>query len=102
MGEAEFMLQQIQEKINAGFRCIKLKIGSLDFEKELEILESIREKYDAGQITLRVDANGAFIRMKRWKNCTGWRHSNSIPLNNPLPPDSGMKWLRFVKNLPFR
>lgn len=60
MGEPEFMLQQIQEKLDAGFRCIKLKISSLNFEKEMEILESIREKYDAGQVTLRVDANGAF------------------------------------------
>jgi o-succinylbenzoate synthase len=60
MGNPEFMLQQIQEKLEAGFRCIKLKIGSLDFEKELEILSSIREKYDASQVTLRVDANGAF------------------------------------------
>jgi o-succinylbenzoate synthase len=60
MGEPEFMLQQIQEKLYAGFRCIKLKIGSLDFEKELEILSSIRKKYDAKQVTLRVDANGAF------------------------------------------
>lgn len=60
MGEPEFMLQQITEKLNAGFHCIKLKIGSLDFEKELEILGSIRKKYSAGQITLRVDANGAF------------------------------------------
>jgi o-succinylbenzoate synthase len=60
MGNPEFMLQQIREKIEAEFRCIKLKIGSLDFEKELEVLDKIREKYDAGQITLRVDANGAF------------------------------------------
>ncbi|MCA1758597.1 MAG: o-succinylbenzoate synthase [Bacteroidales bacterium] len=60
MGESEFMLQQIQEKLDAGFRCIKLKIGSLNFEKELKILSSIREKYDTRQITLRVDANGAF------------------------------------------
>ena len=60
MGESDFMLQQIHEKIEAGYQCIKLKIGSFDFKKELEILASIREKYDAGQITLRVDANGAF------------------------------------------
>jgi o-succinylbenzoate synthase len=60
MGNPEFMLQQIDEKLEAGFRCIKLKIGSLDFEKELEILASIREKYDANQVTVRVDANGAF------------------------------------------
>jgi o-succinylbenzoate synthase len=60
MGEPEFMHRQIREKINAGFRCIKLKIGSLDFDKELKMLESIREKYDAAEIPLRVDANGAF------------------------------------------
>lgn len=60
MGEIDFMLQQIHEKLKAGFRCIKLKIGSLDFNKELEILGSIRKKYDASQVTLRVDANGAF------------------------------------------
>ncbi len=60
MGETDFILKQIREKIEAGFRCIKLKIGSLDFDKELEILKSIREKYDSSQITLRVDANGAF------------------------------------------
>jgi o-succinylbenzoate synthase len=60
MGEPEFMLQQIPEKLKAGFRCIKLKIGSLNFEKELEILGSIRKKYDGSQVTLRVDANGAF------------------------------------------
>ena len=60
MGDPEFMQQQIREKIEAGFRCIKLKIGSLNFEKELNILSSIRKKYDAGQLTLRVDANGAF------------------------------------------
>ena len=60
MGDTEFMFQQIQAKIEAGFRCIKLKIGSLDFKKELKILGKIRGKYDAGKITLRVDANGAF------------------------------------------
>ncbi|MFW5755337.1 MAG: o-succinylbenzoate synthase [Tangfeifania sp.] len=60
MGEPEFMLSQIEKKLEAGFRCIKLKIGSLGFEKELKILSSIREKYDASQVTLRLDANGAF------------------------------------------
>ncbi len=60
MGEAEKMQQQIKEKLDAGFHCIKLKIGAIDFDKELELLQSIRKKYDASTITLRVDANGAF------------------------------------------
>ncbi len=60
MGDAEFMQQQIKEKLNAGFRCIKLKIGGIDFEKELEILKSVRSVYPPAQLTLRLDANGAF------------------------------------------
>ena len=60
MGSKEFMLRQIEEKLQAGFSCLKLKIGALDFETELEILASIRKRYFASDIELRVDANGAF------------------------------------------
>ncbi len=62
MGDHSFMHQQIEEKIALGFTCIKLKIGSIDFEKELELLASIREKYDEEELELRVDANGAFSK----------------------------------------
>jgi hypothetical protein len=50
MGSKEFMLQQIEEKLQAGFSCLKLKIGALDFEAELEILASIRKRYTASDI----------------------------------------------------
>ncbi len=60
MAEADHMQQQIEEKLNAGYRCIKLKIGAIDFEKELELLQAIRDEYCADSVTLRVDANGAF------------------------------------------
>ena len=60
MGDAGFMQKQAGENLAAGFRCIKLKIGGIDFEQELEILKSIRRKYDGRQIMLRIDANGAF------------------------------------------
>ncbi len=60
MGEAEFMKKQIREKLEAGFRCIKLKIGAIDFEKELELLRMIRREHDEKELELRVDANGAF------------------------------------------
>lgn len=60
MGNPGFMRQQIQEKLASGYTTIKLKIGSLDFEQECELLAMIREQYTAEQITLRVDANGAF------------------------------------------
>lgn len=60
MGSKEYMLEQIKEKLAAGFDCIKLKIGAIDFQKELDLLAFIRSKYTADQIELRVDANGAF------------------------------------------
>jgi o-succinylbenzoate synthase len=61
MGNANQMLLQAEEKIKAGFTTIKLKIGGVDFEKELDILKQIRSQYPADKITIRVDANGAFF-----------------------------------------
>jgi o-succinylbenzoate synthase len=60
MGNEDFMRTQIQEKIASGFNCIKLKIGAIDFQTELDILKSIRQEFSISDIELRVDANGAF------------------------------------------
>ena len=60
MGEAQFMQDQINEKLEAGFDCIKMKIGAIDFDAEIKLLESIRKEFPKEKITLRVDANGAF------------------------------------------
>jgi o-succinylbenzoate synthase len=60
MGGLDKMLQQIDIKIKDGFRCIKLKVGGHDFEKECDILQYIRRKYFRENIIVRLDANGAF------------------------------------------
>lgn len=60
MGDEGYMHEQIEQKLSEGFRCIKMKIGAIDFETELLLLASIRRTYDKEQIELRVDANGAF------------------------------------------
>lgn len=60
MGEREFMLEQIEQKLKEGFDCIKMKIGAIDFEQELTLLRYIRSRFSKDQIVLRVDANGAF------------------------------------------
>lgn len=60
MGDEVFMKQQIEDKITQGFRCIKLKIGAIDFEKELQLLAYIRQNFTPNQMEIRVDANGAF------------------------------------------
>ena len=60
MGSPEFMQEQITEKLAAGFDCIKMKIGAIDFDAEIELLQRIRDRFPKEKITLRVDANGAF------------------------------------------
>ncbi len=60
MDSIEKMAEQVKEKIEAGFKCIKLKIGAQNFEDELNILKQIRKSYSSDQLTIRVDANGAF------------------------------------------
>ncbi|MBF9220986.1 o-succinylbenzoate synthase [Hymenobacter ruricola] len=60
MGDAGFMREQIQQKLAAGYSCLKLKIGSLDFATELALLAEIRAAAGPERLTLRVDANGAF------------------------------------------
>lgn len=60
MGNFDEMYRRIEEKTREGFRCVKLKIGAIDFERELELLAHIRRRFTAEEIVLRVDANGAF------------------------------------------
>ena len=60
MGNHQLMMERLNEKIEKGFRCIKVKIGAIDIEKEISLLEIARKHYDASQLELRVDANGAF------------------------------------------
>ena len=60
MGDMDFMMNQINQKIALGFRCIKLKVGGLDFDRECDILNYIRKRYFRDNITIRLDANGAF------------------------------------------
>ena len=60
MGDGAFMQAQIEEKLEAGFNTIKMKVGAIDFDQELKLLEEVRNRYSAHDITLRVDANGAF------------------------------------------
>ena len=60
MGDKRTMASRIDEKLAAGFSCIKLKIGAIDFDDECELLAAIRRRYRREDIELRVDANGAF------------------------------------------
>ena len=60
MGDEAFMQAQIEAKLLEGYNCIKMKIGAIEFDKEYAILESLRSRFPANKLTIRVDANGAF------------------------------------------
>jgi O-succinylbenzoate synthase len=60
MGSYASMQEQVQDKLEQGYSTLKMKVGAIDFDQEVQILSSVRQQYTAAQITLRVDANGAF------------------------------------------
>ena len=62
MGDKQFMQEQIANKLEDGFSTLKMKIGAIDFNTELGILEGIRKHYSSSELELRVDANGAFTK----------------------------------------
>jgi len=84
MGDEAFMKRQIEEKIEQGFRCIKMKIGAIDFEKEKALLRFIRQNFDAKTMEIRVDANGAFSEneaLDKINQITGFQiHSIEQPI----------------------
>ncbi len=60
MGSYEEMLARLEEKLQQGFRCVKLKVGAIDFNQELELVKGIRQRFSHHDVELRLDANGGF------------------------------------------
>jgi len=85
MGELEEMKRQADEKIKTGFRCIKIKIGAIDFESELSLLRHIRESYPS-EIELRVDANGAFSMEDVWSKLERLAEYEIHSIEQPVKP----------------
>lgn len=88
MGEKSFMRKQVKEKIQAGFGCIKIKVGAIDFDEELNLIRSIRSEFAATDIEIRLDANGAFKpedAMEKLKYLTDFSiHSIEQPIRQGL------------------
>jgi o-succinylbenzoate synthase len=60
MGSEQYMQEQIQQKLEAGFRCIKIKVAAIDFKEECRLIEGIRKQFAPEVIEIRLDANGGF------------------------------------------
>ena len=85
MGEPSFMMAQIQEKITLGFSCVKMKIGAIDFQEELNILKQIRNQF-GNELELRVDANGAFSAEKALGKLEALSAFNIHSIEQPIKP----------------
>lgn len=102
MGNQEEMQVRLEEKIKAGFKCIKIKVGAIDWQAELSLIKSIRDRYSSDQLTIRVDANGGFSmdnalpRLKQLADLGVHSIEQPIPARNP----ELMKFLCEVSSLP--
>ena len=66
MGDKKTMLQRIQKNLESGYDCIKIKVGAISHEDELELLRYIRYSFSANEISIRLDANGAYVSSNVW------------------------------------
>ncbi len=85
MGDKENMLRQVEQKIAAGYTCIKMKIGAIDFEQELDVLRYIRGHFTRRDLILRVDANGAFTPQNALKFLDAMAPLDIHSIEQPIP-----------------
>ena len=86
MGDKDFMQKQIREKIAYGYRCIKLKVGAIDFETELEIISGIRQQFSVDDIEIRLDANGGFSTENALEKLVLLSKFNIHSIEQPIKP----------------
>ncbi len=101
MGEAAYMKQQIEEKLADGFSCIKLKIGAIDFDKELQLLRYIRQNFSSEQIEIRVDANGAFSSNEALNKLNQLSEFELHSIEQPIAKNNTVTMAALCKTTPF-
>lgn len=100
MGDKDFMLKQINDKIEQGYRCIKLKIGSIDFETELSLLRYIRNEFPADEMEIRVDANGAFSPDEAMFKLDQLSRLHIHSIEQPIRQNQWLQMAELCKNTP--
>ena len=101
MGEPSYMKEQIEQKIAEGFNCIKLKIGAIDFNKELELLQFIRTHFDAKTIEIRVDANGGFSPEEALSKLNQLHQFDLHSIEQPIKQHQIAEMAELCKQTPF-
>jgi len=100
MGTPAFMISQIREKMKLGFRVLKLKVGSISFSEELDLLKWIRSEFGTADLEIRLDANGAWAPEDAMKNMEllsrHWIHS----IEQPIAPGQQEALMQLCKDSP--
>ena len=100
MGDRDFMLKQIQQKLKSGFTCIKMKIGAIDFDSEMKLLKYIREQFSKEDIEIRVDANGAFHPKDALEKLEQLAHLDVHSIEQPIRQGQWEQMAVLCKNTP--
>jgi o-succinylbenzoate synthase len=102
MGDQAFMEAQIEQKLEEGFSTLKMKVGAIDFSNEIALLSAIRKRFSKDQITLRVDANGAFPKNEALTKLTELANLDLHSIEQPIQAGDwkGMQELCQLSPLP--
>lgn len=101
MGTYEKMRERLENKIQNHYHCIKLKIGAIDFEKELDLLKRIRTEFQPSEVELRVDANGAFSPDSALEKLQKLSHYHLHSIEQPIKAGQWTKMAELCKEAPF-
>ena len=100
MGTFDEMFQRLEAKLKAGFHCVKLKIGAIDFEKELRLTQHIRQHFSRKEVELRVDANGGFTPDNAMQRLEALAKYDIHSIEQPIRQHQWKEMVRLCKNSP--
>lgn len=100
MGNKNDMQKQIMQKLDLGFTCIKLKIGAIDWESERELIAQMRKQFSKKDLTIRVDANGAFDPRQAVKVLSELAKLQVHSIEQPIRAGQWEEMARLCKNTP--
>lgn len=100
MGTFDEMFQRLEAKLKAGFHCVKLKIGAIDFEKELRLIQHIRQHFSRREVELRVDANGGFTPDNAMQRLEALAQYDIHSIEQPIRQHQWKEMARLCKNSP--
>lgn len=100
MGNYDEMLERLQQKLEQGFRCVKLKIGAINFEHELNLIKHLRNHFDSKQVELRVDANGGFAPHEALQRLTQLAQHDIHSIEQPIMARQWQEMARLCKQSP--